>query len=95
MLKVLGCPPLKAMACGTPVVTTDCKGNRDYAKDKYNCLMANLGDYNALSNSVRAIMVNEEAAEKLKVGGIETAGIWTWDKTVDKFEDAIGAKLQR
>ena len=34
-----GLPPLEAMACGTTVVTTDCKGNRDYAIGEYNCLI--------------------------------------------------------
>lgn len=34
-----GLPPLEAMACGTPVVTTDCLGVRDYVNNGKNAIM--------------------------------------------------------
>ncbi len=34
-----GLPPLEAMACGTPVVTTDCRGVRDFVVDGENAVI--------------------------------------------------------
>ena len=34
-----GLPPLEAMACNTPVVTTDCLGVRDYVDNGKNAIM--------------------------------------------------------
>jgi glycosyltransferase involved in cell wall biosynthesis len=45
-------PPLEAMACGTPVVTTDCKGNRDYAIDGFNCLISPPDDKRQLVSQI-------------------------------------------
>jgi glycosyltransferase involved in cell wall biosynthesis len=77
------------MACGVPVVTTDCGGIRDYAVDGYNALIVPPGDPKAVADAVLKILKNDKLREKLIEHGIETAKQWTWDKVVDKFEQAI------
>ena len=84
-----GLPPLEAMACGVPVVTTDCGGIRDYAVDGYNALIVPPGDPKAVADAVLKILKDDKLREKLIERGIETAKQWTWDKVVDKFEQAI------
>jgi glycosyltransferase involved in cell wall biosynthesis len=84
-----GLPPLEAMACGVPVVTTDCGGIRDYAVDGYSALIVPPGDPKAVADAVLKILKNDKLREKLIEHGIETAKQWTWDKVVDKFEQAI------
>jgi len=84
-----GLPPLEAMASGTPVVTTDCGGIRDYVIDGYNALLVRPGDPNAVAEAVLKILKDNKLREKLVEHGIQTAKQWTWDKVVDKFEQAI------
>jgi len=84
-----GLPPLEAMACGTPVVTTDCKGNRDYVRDGYNSLVVPPGDPKAVADAAFEVLTNDKLREKLIEGGLETARQWTWDKTVDRFEKTL------
>ena len=84
-----GLPPLEAMACGTPVVTTDCGGNRDYAKHLQNCILVKPGDIEALVKAVIAVLTDDKLRENLIEGGLQTAKLWSWDKIVERFEKAI------
>jgi len=84
-----GLPPLEAMACGTPVVTTDCKGNRDYVKDSYNALVIPPGDPKMVADAIMRVLIDDKLREKLIDGGLETVKQWTWDKVVDRFEEAL------
>jgi len=84
-----GLPPLEAMACGVPVVTTDCKGNRDYAIDGHNCLMHEPSDLNGLISSVITLLSNDAMRTHLIDNGLTTAKELTWEKTVDKYEEAF------
>ena len=82
-------PPLEAMACGTPVVTTDCKGNRDYATDGFNCLISPQKDKEQLVSQTVNVLKKEKLREHLIVGGLETAKRFTWNSVVDRFEVAL------
>ena len=84
-----GLPPLEAMACGTPVVTTDCKGIRDYARNGYNSLVVPAGNPKAAADAVINVLSDDKLREKLIEGGLETARQWTWDKVVNRFEEAL------
>jgi glycosyltransferase involved in cell wall biosynthesis len=84
-----GLPPLEAMACGTAVVTTDCGGNRDYAVNGYNTLIVPPGDPKAVAEATLKILRDNELRERLVKNGMETAKQWTWNKVVNKFEEAI------
>ena len=85
-----GLPPLEAMACGALVVTTDCKGNRDYAENDYNCLVVPPKDHSAMADAIVRVLTESSLRDKLRAGGLETAKSWTWERVVDKFEEAFG-----
>jgi glycosyltransferase involved in cell wall biosynthesis len=68
-----GLPPLEAMACGTPIVTTDCGGIRDYAVDGYNALIVPPGDPKAVADAVLKMLRDDKLRERLVEHGIETA----------------------
>jgi len=77
------------MASGTAVVMTDCGGVRDYVVDGYNSLVVPPGDPEAVANATIEILRNDRLRDRLIRGGVETARQWTWDRVVDKFEEAI------
>ena len=80
---------IEAMACGVAVVTTDCGGNMDYVIDCYNALVVPPGNPEVIARAALRILRDNKLKEELIEGGMETAKHWTWDKMVDKFEEAI------
>ena len=82
-------PPLEAMACGTPVVTTNCKGNLDYATDGFNCLISPPEDKEQLVSLTVNVLRKEKLRDRLIAGGLETAKRFTWSSVVDRFEKAL------
>lgn len=84
-----GMPPLEAMACGTPVVTTDCGGVLDYAVDGVNCLIVPAGSPQAVAAAVYRILADQRLARRLSEAGVETARRYTWEAMVDKMEKTL------
>mgnify|MGYP001772579678 FL=1 len=84
-----GLPPLEAMACGTPVVTTNAKGNMEYTRHEYNALVSEPGDVEGLTKNVIRILTDDKLKERLVENGLKTAKSWTWDKVTDKYEQAF------
>lgn len=84
-----GLPPLEAMSCGALVVTTDCKGNRDYAVDEYNCLVVPPKNTCAIAKAINRILTEPSLRDRLRFGGFATAKSWTWKRVVDAFEEAF------
>lgn len=79
-------PPLEAMACGAPVVTTDCLGIRDYAIHDRNALIVRPGKPLLLSRAIVRLLSETGLSKKLIKNGMETAKRFTVGKTIDKFE---------
>jgi glycosyltransferase involved in cell wall biosynthesis len=88
-----GLPPLEAMSCGTLVVTTDCKGNRDYAENECNCLVVPPENPGAMANAIVRLFKESKLREELLAGGLTTAKVWTWKRVIDKFEEAFRKNL--
>lgn len=78
-------PPIEAMACGAPVVTTR-YGTEDYAFDGENSLVVLPRDPGALANAILRLLDDENLRENFKKEGIKTAKMFTWDRTVDAVE---------
>ena len=60
-----GLPPLEAMACGVPVVTTDCGGVLEYAIDGYNSLVTPIRDPTALAQAIQRLLSDRHLAAQL------------------------------
>lgn len=89
-----GLPPLEAMACGTPVVTTDSMGVRDFVEDGENALMIPPKEPEKIAESILRIYKDPELGEKMKENGLETAARFTWERVVDVFEKAFHDSLK-
>lgn len=89
-----GLPPLEAMACGTPVVTTDSMGVRDFVEDGENALMIPPKEPEKIAESILRIYKDPKLSEKMKKNGLETAARFTWERVVDVFEKTFQDSLK-
>jgi len=78
-------PPLEAMACGAPVVTTR-YGTEDYAIDEENALVIPPRNPDLMANAILRLLEDENLAERLRKAGPKKAKEFTWDKTAEGFE---------
>jgi glycosyltransferase involved in cell wall biosynthesis len=78
-------PPLEAMACGTPVVTTDSGGVRQYAKDRYNALVVPSQHPEHLADAINLILHDATLSDSLIQNGLETAGEYTVEKMTEEL----------
>lgn len=81
-----GLPPLEAMACNTPVVTTDCLGVRDYVDNGKNAIMVPPKNPVELAKGIESLFNNEQLMQLFKENGLKTAQKFTWGSVTDKFE---------
>jgi len=88
-----GLPPLEAMACGVPVVTTDCGGVNEYARDGENCLMVPPRDPRALAEAIERLRQDVGLTRSLANGGLETARQFTVERAVSSLDELILDRL--
>jgi glycosyltransferase involved in cell wall biosynthesis len=78
-------PPLEAMACGAPVVTTRF-GTEDYCFDGENSLVVPLRNPELMSEAILRLLEDAELSQRIANKAMETAGQFTWETTVEKME---------
>jgi len=88
-----GLPPLEAMASGCAVVTTDCGGVADYARDGENCLVVPPGDPAALAAAIRRLVDEPLLRSRLTQQGVRTAAAWPRNAMTDRFADRIAQEV--
>jgi len=81
-----GLPHIEAMACGTPVITTDADGNTEFCEHGLNCLMYDWTDMLGMANGIHEVFQNEGLRESLIANGITTALQYTWNPVIDRLE---------
>ncbi len=77
-----GIPPLEAMACGTPVVTSNVSSLPEAVGDAG--LMANPTDIEGLADAMAQVLTNPALAEDLSRRGIARAAQFSWQAAADK-----------
>ena len=79
-------PPIEAMACGTPVVTT-IYGTEDYAFDHKNALVVEPKKPKQMADAIIELIENKNLYNKIREEGIKTAKKFTWDNATKQIEN--------
>lgn len=62
---------LEAMACGLPVVVSDCDGNRELVTDGLNGMVFPRGNENALAQKIKTLLLDTGCAQGLAQAAVE------------------------
>ena len=90
-----GLPPMEAMACGTPVLTSNVCALPEIVGDA--ALLVDPMDTDAISDGIRRLSQEETLRTLLRQNGLVRAGHFTWPKTAERarmvLQTAIGLPL--
>jgi glycosyltransferase involved in cell wall biosynthesis len=78
-----GMPPLEAMACGTPVITSNTSSLPEVTGDA--AILVDPHDTNAIANAITRILGDEQLREELRQKGYLQAQRYTWSKAAGKM----------
>lgn len=89
-------PPLEAMACRCPVVSTAVGGPIDIVKDGVNGYVVPLEDSTALADRLdRVLSLSDAEWRKMSDAAYATATRYTWDDATDLFEQGLRESIAR
>ena len=87
-----GLPILEAMACGTPVITSNFGAMKEVAGDA--AILINPENPEEIGAAIVNILTNPSYRESLKEGSLARASNFTWSKVIDKtvkFYESVSA----
>ncbi|HET8998359.1 MAG TPA: glycosyltransferase family 1 protein, partial [bacterium] len=88
-----GLPILEAMACGTPVVTSDCSSMPEVAADA--AVLVDPARPDAIADGIRRVLADDALRATLKGRGAARARAFPWAataaRTLDVYREAAGA----
>ncbi len=80
-----GLPVVEAMACGTPVVTSNLSSMPEIAGDA--ALLIDPYDVDALADAIRRLVSDEALRTELVERGFEQAACFTWERAAQQLRD--------
>jgi O-antigen biosynthesis protein len=80
-------PPMEMMACGGASVVGRVTGYDEYIKDGHNALVVDPLDISAARQAVQLLISNSQLRSRIIAAGIQTAGEWGWNSSIDSLED--------
>jgi glycosyltransferase involved in cell wall biosynthesis len=89
-------PPLEAMACRCPVVTTRVGAMPQLVEEGVNGHLVEIGDAKSLSERVMDVLaLCEKRWQQMSEAAYRTAISYTWDQAADRFEEALRQAMQK
>ena len=85
-----GLPVLEAMACGTPVITSEGSGTEEVAGDA--ALLVDPADVDALGSAIHCIIDQQSLRDEHQRRGLQRAAQFNWETTALATQDVL-AKL--
>jgi len=77
-----GLPPLEAMSCGTPVITSNKSSLPEVVGDA--ALLVDPLDVRALAGAIESVLANKELRAELSERGLKRAKFFSWEKTAEQ-----------
>lgn len=77
-----GLPPLEAMACGTPVITSATSACGELAGEA--ALLIDPGDEAAIAGALRQVLEDQDLAAELRQRGLAHAARFSWQQAAEK-----------
>ena len=90
-----GLPPLEAMTCGVPVISTDIGGIREYARHGVNAWLVPVNSPVDMKDSIQLLLDDANLRNRLGQRGLETARRFTWQAFVDKLEQIADMSVEQ
>lgn len=88
-----GMPPLEALACGTPVITSDNSSLPEVVKGVGKMVPST--DQEALNNALKEVLTNNALyAERVKRAGPERASKFSWERSAQAYLEHAGVELE-
>jgi glycosyltransferase involved in cell wall biosynthesis len=84
-----GLPVLEAMACGTPVVTSDVSSLPEVGGDA--AVLVDPADPEAIAAGIDRVLSDRDLRERLQSAGLERAGQLTWEETARRTAAVLRA----
>lgn len=78
-----GLPPLEAMACGTPVISSKVSSLPEVVGDAG--ILINPNDVEELSNAIQRVLSSNELRAQLSEKGLKQASRFSWERTTSKI----------
>jgi glycosyltransferase involved in cell wall biosynthesis len=88
-----GLPALEAMACGTPVITSNTSALPETVGDA--ALMVDPLDVEALAGIIAAVLRDADLRERLRAQGLERAAGFSWEATARIILNVYRQALQK
>jgi glycosyltransferase involved in cell wall biosynthesis len=85
---------IEAMACGTPVVTTDAGGNRELIRDGQNGYILPIRSVSAYCDRIITLATMPEIYTQIRTAAIEYAGNFSMDEYASKLVTLYRQKLR-
>jgi len=75
------------MACGAPVISTDCKsGPNEVIEDGKNGFLVSVGDEKSLAEAILKLLSSQELREKFSNEGKKVLQKFSLEKTIKEYE---------
>ena len=89
-----GLPPLEAMACGCPVVSTRVGAVPEFARDGENALLAAPGDIGGMARGIEALLSDADLRSRLIGEGRRTAAAFAIARSAARFAAVLDEALK-
>lgn len=87
-----GLPVLEAMACGTPVITTNATSLPEVGGNAV--LYIRPGDYNDLRETMELLLSDQNLRDEYIKRGYERCKLFSWEKTAEGLEEAFKKTIE-